>query len=66
LPLEYHTGEIGFKIAINNFILEYQLVDITKNGETSVFLFRRVFHDQKECTILNIESKQICLFVCPY
>jgi len=35
LPFEYHAGEIGFKIVINNFIHEYQLVDIAKNGETS-------------------------------
>jgi hypothetical protein len=37
LALGYYAGEIGFKIAINNFIHEYQLVDITKNGETSVW-----------------------------
>jgi hypothetical protein len=36
LALEYHAGKIGFKIAINNFIHEYQLVDIMKNGETSI------------------------------
>ena len=33
---EYHIGEIGFKISINNFILKYPSVTVMKNGETSV------------------------------
>jgi hypothetical protein len=32
---EYHIGEIGFNISINNFIHKYPLVKVMKKGETS-------------------------------
>jgi len=35
LALEYHADEIGFKMAITNFIRKQQLVNIMKSGETS-------------------------------
>jgi len=31
--------------------------------DIAFFLLYRGFHDQKESTIFNIESKQFCLFV---